>query len=695
MNFQGLQNGLPFIVTVIVTIAICILVWASYRKYSSIPRSSKILLSSLRAISLILLFILLMNPFFKKEEDIIVKPKVALLFDGSQSVAIDKGKYNGMTSYNEVIASLKNAPNDVVIDFYKFGGNIQSTDASNFDANLPSTNIFNALENIITSDNDYVFASIISDGIITIGKNPVIESSNSPFPIHTIAVGDTNNVKDVSISNINTNSTGFTNTVQKISTDISHFGYDGSTVNVSLLNGDELLNEQTVTLFKDRKIETIEFEMELKSAGLKQYRVKVELLADEWIRENNEATFSIEVLDSKKRILHIASEVHPDVKMIRSILATDENIELSTYTILGNNRISKKIIANNKYDLVIMHGSIQPNVLTELEIEVIETPTLYMPLYNSFISISTEGQYKLITSDEIQLYNVHVYISNEQADHPVLELPEVDLSAFPPLKGSVSSRQINSEASTLLTSSFQNINTNAPLISILEIGNVRRSEVHAFGWYKSYLSPNKQERDFIITLFSNLVDWTSSNPDNRLLKIKPVKNIFNSGEDIIVNGSLINENGSIESSAIVEVNIEGENFSSDFTMNNLGNGNYQLQAPALPDGAYKFLAVARKGSREIDVQSGEFLVSQSNIELSNTIRNDNLLKGISANSGGIFLTYEDASNFWDLDDVIKMLKTKVELREEYVFPVRSVLWFIIVILLLTGEWLLRKKYALP
>lgn len=696
MSFQGLQNGFPILVTVIVAIAICVLVWNSYKKYDSIPKTSKWTLISLRTIALLMLLFLLMNPFFKKVSEIIVKPKVALLLDSSQSVGIDKGDYKGLNSYNKVVASLKNSPDDVILDFYKFGGNIQSTNAENINLNLSSTNIYNALEHIITSDDDYVFAGIITDGIITIGKNPVILAADSPFPIHTVALGDTNNVKDVSISNINTNATGFTNTKQKVSVEISQFGFDGNSLDVTLESDDEIIDSKTIQLDINKEIENVEFEIELNEAGLKQYKINLETIEGEWIKENNESVFSIEILDSKKRILHVASEIHPDVKMIQSILSADQNIELSTYYLLGKNRAFKQNLEQvEEYDLVILHGNIASNFLRDLNINLSETATLYMPLSNSFNSNINNEVYSLLESDDSSLYEVQISVESSHFDHPILELPDVDLQAFPPLLGAVQNRQLTFDSQSLLTSTFQNVNTNASLLSILEVGNVRRSEVNAFGWYKIYLSPNNLERDYVTSLFNNLIDWTSSNPDNRLLKVKPIKSVFNSGEEIVINGSLINENGSIESSGVVEVHIEGDNFSSDFTMTNSGNGNYQLNASTLPDGSYNYTATARKGSREIDVQTGEFLVTQSNIELSNTIRNDNLLKGISANSGGQFLTYKEIDNFWNYADIQQSLATKTELREEYIFPIRSVLWFIIVIVLLASEWLLRKKFALP
>lgn len=104
----------------------------------------------------------------------------------------------------------------------------------------------------------------------------------------------------------------------------------------------------------------------------------------------------------------------------------------------------------------------------------------------------------------------------------------------------------------------------------------------------------------------------------------------------MINASLINETGDIESNAVIEFTLKSDNYAANYTMDNLGNGNYQLQIPNLMEGNYKFSATARKGSREIDTETGEFLVSQSSIELANTVRNDELLNNISTGSGVVF-----------------------------------------------------------
>ncbi|MEP0005031.1 MAG: hypothetical protein ABJ387_14615 [Balneola sp.] len=694
MEFQGLQNTIPVFVTVIVALLICFLSWFSYKKYSTISLAWKLSLSSLRAISLIVLLFLFLNPFFKTIEEIIVNPKIAVLLDGSESTSIQKGDYNGEESYQNVIANLRDAPNNTDLVFFNFGETIQSVDPDEFSVTYPLTNIFNAVETITTADEDFSSVILISDGIITSGKNPVLIARNSSIPIHTIAIGDTTKVKDISIQNISTNGTGFTNTMHQVLVDISQFGFDNRSVTVNLKSDDRVLDSKSLSLSKDKEIYELQFEMELTEPGLKQFRIEINSGLEEWSSENNTAFFSIDVLDSKKRILHIASAVHPDVKALRSILMSDENIELSTYTSLGPISGLKNLNESGEYDLIIYHGKPSENVFSELGLKNKETSTLFILLPDRESIISSEA-FNIIGNDSPNIFNVQMEVSSQGSDHPILDLVESNLNTFAPVQSSINAYNEYPEASLLLTSRYQNISTNSPLLSTLEQGNIRKSDLNASGWYKLYLSPNSNERAFITQLIINLVDWTSSNPDNRLLKIKPLKNAFNSGESSMINASLINETGDIESNAVIEFTLNSDDYAANYTMDNLGNGNYQLQIPNLMEGNYKFSATARKGNREIDTETGEFLVSQSSIELANTVRNDEMLNNISTGSGGSFFDFGSANEFWETSEIVSNLQSRTEIKESYIYPVRYVFWFVLVLTLLGTEWLIRKKFALP
>ncbi len=693
MDFQGFQNNLPVLITSIVIVFFLLLSWLSYRSYDTISGISKFFLSSLRASALLILYFLFLNPFFKTERKIELSPKIAFFLDDSESTSITKGNYDGSKSYLELLSTIENQmPNGVSLDYFEFSNNITPTKRDSLSLNKPATNLSEVVS-FINSLDGYKSAVIISDGIITYGKNPIIEAGNSSVPIFTIGIGDTTKVRDLAILNVTTNSTGFSNTNHIVTVDVSQYGFDGKSISVSLLKDDDELQSKEV-LLSSKEVESFSFELSLDEPGLNQYRVIIKPIEGEWITSNNATNFSIDVLDSKTRILHIANSVHPDIKTFRSILAEDENIELSNYDLLGK-AVSKYNNANN-YDLVIIHGIPSPNIFANLGLDIDNLPTLFIPLPKS-VQTNVTPSFVLIEDLSKQLINANLYFNDENDNHPILDnLSEVDFSRLTPIFTQTRSQLAKPDATTLITAQFQGVNTNSPLLSIIERGNIRRSELHAFGWYKMHLSNNSNERQFVTDLITNIVSWTATDPDNRLLKVGTSKNSYTVVENPIVNASLINENGMVESKATIHLTLESEKAGpKSYTLNNIGQGLYKLNLPVLPSGKYTYEATAKKDSRTIESQQGAFVVSESSSELANTTRNDDILRGISERSNGLFQSYDSKISIWDDLQNQNLLETTTNVEESYFFPVKNVFWFILVLILLATEWLYRKRFSLP
>jgi hypothetical protein len=446
-----------------------------------------------------------------------------------------------------------------------------------------------------------------------------------------------------------TNATGYTNSNHIIEAEITQSGFANNTVTVSLVSNDEIIEQKQITFEADDQVVTAEFELLLEEAGLKQYEIRVQPLPDEWTDSNNEQLFSVDVIDDRVKILHIAFQVHPDVKAIRSIIERGETNELHTLTWLGGNRFIEEFPTEEEFNLIIIHGAPYSIQNFEFLSELNDTPTLFFELSSDINSqLSGFDLLTLITSDTRQAAQVTLHPLIDQNGHPVLELPEIDLTDLPPLYAPLRTSVLDLQAEALFALRYNQIDSDYPVIS------------------------------------------------DRMLRINPIKQVFNTTERPVLNGSLRNERGDPENSGIIEVELQREGGSArTFNMDHSGNGNYRLNIPRLSEGLYEYSATARKGNRQLDTQNGEFLVSNTSSELSNTTRNDGLLRSIAENSGGAFFTYDDIESFWNTLESASMLEPQIQVEENYSFPVRSLPWFMLVLLLLGSEWMLRKYYSLP
>ncbi len=702
MDFQGFQNNLPIFLVIMIGLLLIAISFLSYRKLQSIPNIPKFLFISVRSCAFLILLFLFLNPYFFSSEIVLKNPKLLVLLDDSESTTIRKGTYNGEESYLKALEELNLESNSRIdFEYFTIGSStkqIQSPDSLKL--NQSETNFASAISQVVELEDDFDAGIILSDGIITFGRNPIILISDITIPLYTIGLGDTSKVKDITIKNVTYNPNGYTDTKHAIEVELSQSGFFEKETSIKILDSSgKLLDEKNVIFEIDGQIISIPLQIELSEQGLQQFSVVIDGFEDEWSKENNTSTLSIDVSDNKTKILHISFEVHPDVKMLRSILKSDENIELSTLTWLGNSRFVEKELKDiNEQDLLIFHGLPSSGFNTNIFQGYNEKPSIYLQLPKSRKNeANLFSELELIQNTGNQLFQINIVPNSENLDHPIMELPEIGYQNISPVISSLRSISTPPDGIDLFSLEFQGIETPNKILSVVERGSLRKAAISAWGWYKLYQSPNQSERDFVTQLFINIATWSSNNPDERRLKIAPSRSAFNLSENVVINANLNNESGESESGATIEINLKSSDTSDErsFTLSNEGDGSYQLEISSLSSGIYSYKATARKGDRIIDSQIGEFLVQNSNSEIVNTIRNDALLKAISNESNGSFFVYDTLSEFWNQLNKDQILNQKQETIESYSYPVRSFFWFALVLVLLATEWLGRKYYSLP
>lgn len=696
MEFQGFQNSFPFIIAFCLFIGIFALSWYSYKGFSSISFQYRILLSTLRASALSIILLLIMNPFFFSSSERETLPKIAVFFDNSESTTIQKGVYNGLESYEDVIVDLNfQNRNGLAMDFFSFGTNVNKSEISELSYSEPDTDLNSLVSFITEKQEEYTGSIILSDGIITLGKNPIFDLGDINIPLYTIGLGDSSRIKDISISGISTNTIGYTNTSQIVEINVSQNGFIGNEIEVKISQDDSLLESQRILFDTDSQQKTLQFEIDLTESGLQQFQISTDVLEEESIEENNVSDFNIDVLESRVRIMHLAFSIHPDVKALRSILLSDINNEVNQITFIGNNRKIQNFSNNDiqEYDLFIIHGNPTPSQLQQLDFNLENTPTLFaqLPPLNSMLH-----DFGLIQINSIQSYPVSLFPNLSSSEHPILELPDVNLDRINTFQSVIRASSSEADAISLFNSSYQGVKTNSPIISILERGNTRRAHIMGWDWYKLVQSNNEQEKELSSTLLRNLINWTSSNPDNRRLKITPSKREFRISEQPMINATLLNESGNPENDAIIEIKLLDSNQQSrTFNMSSKGNGNYSLLLPRSAAGKYSISATAKKGTRTLETRDSEFIVSASGAELVNIIQNEELLRAFATLTGGSYFNFQNASNLWEQINVDNIMTIKTEFIEEYIFPIHAYWWFLLVLILLGTEWVLRKYFALP
>lgn len=708
IQFEGFQPLIPgWLIVLIGFLAVGLTIWA-YADYSKINKKTALALITLRSSALIILILILLNPSFEQISTELIKPEIVYILDNSSSTAIQKGDYKGVESYRSVLKSLEITDTTAVRNtLFKMDSNVQPVLPDSLSFNGNNTNIFKGIEALDELGRDIRAAVLVSDGIYTKGRDPSFLAVNIDVPVFTIGLGDTAEVKDIVVKNVVTNSTGYTNTRHQVEAEILNQGFTDTDLTVSLLADGQIIDQKNITTSGESSSHSVPFDINLKETGLKQYQIQVSELDGEWTTENNIDNFAIDVLDNKTRVLHISFEIHPDIKTIRQIISRDESYVVKKMDYIGNNTFTGSTsldgIDTDSLDLFILQGY-NPTILnqrTQQQIRdiVAELPVIFVRTPTSqFQNANSAVQQKFpIDINSIQsITPVSLSQSVKKQEHPILELPEINYLNLPLVLAPVRNNTAKPTAQTLFEAYYQNTPTNSPMVVVQETGAARSALFNFYGFYKWQQSNNEEVRAFFETLVFNIVDWTGTRPDNQRLKIIPAQKVFETGSPVLLNAYLNNESGETEPDGVIDISIKKSDTPERFyTMKNIGNGRYTLSLNNLSKGLYSFEATAKKGGRIIDTKKGEFSVSSTNSELIDTKRNELLLRQIAASTNGTYLPFNKSDSLLTILNDKDLLDSKQKTVSTSGFPYQNLYWFLLVIVLLTAEWLYRKYLALP
>lgn len=700
---QGFSPVYPILVLVLLAFISIFLSWWSYQHLTSISALKKYSLISLRGTSLFILLALLLNPFFVREDSDSEIPKIAVLIDNSQSLSVERGNYEGLDSYSELVSEFRNSENEnYQYEYFQFDDEVSTFE--NLNADGFRTNLHTVVEYIREKETEYVASILLSDGIITNGRNPIFAAQNLSIPLITIPVGDTTDVLDIAVTDIDYIETVYTQTSQLITAEIQQQGFEGEETTVQLFKDGSLIDTRTLSFTAETSTQTIQFNQEFTEAGFIDYDIRVPVKENEFTDQNNQSQFTIEVREDKTNILSLAFEIHPDVGSIRRLIATDQQNELFSTTYLGNNRFigNHPRDINEDLDLIVLHGlpSVDSNLFNWIQNQ--QTPILFLSLPSTFqilmsnqISDLTTLYLSAIGRQEI---NVQIEPFESAISHPILEIRSMGIERFPLLQSYRGQYQLSPVSQTLITGTFRGVVRDIPILITEDSANNRKASVAAYGWYHFEQSQNPEVRQFFEQLFTNIVSWTSTSPERDNLFVEPAKEVFSENETVEIQARLYNERGEPEPAALIELELYFENENDEnsiFRMTHRQGESYSAEFGNYPQGFYRVRALATKNNRTIGTAETRFRVSQSSAEFLNTKRNDQLLRRLANLTGGIFLqdyNMDRINYFFQSDELASRME---DVREEVIYIHNSAIWFFVVLILLSLEWILRRSVSLP
>lgn len=652
-------------------------------------------LFTLRFLSVFLIALLLLNPFFKISRQEEIAPKLAILLDVSKSIRLAKGiDTNTIKNWTKKIQDELN--NSYEISLIPFAENTKT--ASNgiqFDGK--ATDIYSALTQVdATFAQDHLTSvCLITDGNYNLGNNPIYYNLTTQPKLDVLLVGDTTPFFDFSIDFVDFNPLSYLNEKTTVAIHIRADKAQGVKNQLSLfkINGtqSQLIQQTACASNQENFQQIISMSIKPNTSGIHHYRAVIGCAQGEINCKNNVMDFYIEVVDGKKNILILADAPHPDISAIKSTLNRYDN-----YVVEAENldAFSGDIA---KYDLVIFHNLPSKNKDIQGIIK-----SLKLQQVSVWFWVGTQTNISLLNQSQ-QLAKLNIQGNYIQEARPVYNTnfsyfnldPETinHLSIFPPTTFPFLEIEPIKDLQVLLYQKIGAINTQKPfwtlgydnqqMIAITLGENIwkwRIQENAKFG--------NSNAFDEWIQKITNIL---AIKKDKKQFKLYTSKSIYDEFETIILDATIYNKSYELINSPDVKLKISGNNgYQTEIEM--IKNGDkYTSNLGSLPSGDYQISGYTVFDGKKLEA-SVNISIKPQNLE--DQYQNANYLdmKNLALNhQGTIYFSNQ-------IEDWIEKMKQNIppaKIKEiQDTLAMNDLIWILLLILsLLSAEWILRKYWG--
>jgi Mg-chelatase subunit ChlD len=712
---------------------LAVLAAALFYRYTlpPLPPRWRIMLSSLRALALIVLLLTLFEPLLQLINRSEQRPAIALLVDNSQSMTITDGKIDRATSIRSFLKEHGStiASRGTDVQQFAFAQALVPIASSLMYDSLPfdgeATNISEALKALKDRvSNDNIQAVILlSDGNYTEGRNPIYDAENLGVPVFTVGVGDTTEQKDILISKVLTNSIAYAESDVPVDVTVRSSGYDGEKVELTLADGAAVIDRRVLTLQQGTHEYTARFVFHPTEDGVHRYTVNVSHLPGELTERNNRESFFVKVLKSKLRVLVLAGAPSPDVAALRGAIQQDERFDVRTMVqrspgAFYEGAYSRTLI--DTADALVMIGfpsaATTIDVLQDIRAAIDQKRT---PLF--FVNGSSVDYAKLQQLEAFLPFGWNTILRTEvlvlphvperQKNHLLVNLGDGGRAAgaalwqrLPPIYKSQTTFHAKPGTEVVIQPTLQQVTLDEPLVVARSLNRQKVVAVTGYGLWRWRLlaqsgsdGSSVVDQDALTTFVSTTIRWLTTKEDDQRVRVTPVKEAFTTAEPVEFTGQVYDDELRPADNAALSVELSTGGIGAQniqLVLRNIGGGRYEGAIDALPEGEYRYTAKAisaENDARSFGEDKGKFSVGQSNVEFQTTKMNRALLEQIAERTGGSYRALNEADQLADDLSLHHAFTPKelVQTSEIELWNWRYTAIFLV--LLLSTEWFLRKR----
>jgi hypothetical protein len=688
----GLITDYPFwyiLLCILLGLAVAGLLYYKNRR-DGFPVVLRWLLAAMRFVVVSLLAFLLLGPLVERFVRQVEEPLLIFVQDNSESLVLGNDSLFYQTTYKEQHQDfLQQASRDFDTRHYVFGESFRLTDSLDFTDRLTDmAAVFRGLEARYSNRN--VGAVVLaSDGIYNRGLNPLHVASGKPYPVYTLALGDTTVHRDVLINRISHNRITYLGNIFPVEVVVEARQSHGLSSRLTVSREGEILFSQNISFSGPLHLETLMIELEATEPGMKRYQVAISPVEAEVNIQNNRQDFYVEVIDGRQRVLLLANSPHPDVGALKQTLDDNQNYEVDV-------KLFEDFDGNPEpYNLVILHQlPSDRHMLSGFDerLAQAEVPALFIvgnqtnlrALNGMRAGLSIQPRSGDLTEALPELNPAFATFSLSD------ELTAM-LGELPPLHVPFASYQVAAGGQVMLYQRIGAVSTQQPLLLFSDDGLRKTGIIAGEGLWRWRLQAYARQghSQGFDALVSRVVQYLSLKEDRSLFRVHG-EQFFYENEPVLFEAELYNPSYELVNEPEVQFTIyDEEDVAFPYTMARTSNA-YMLDAGTFAPGSYRWEANTSLGGERFSAD-GIFTVSPLNIEGLQTVADHALLFQLADATGAGMYYPNQWDDLWqhiqNRDDINPVMYSSKEFNE----LINLKLIFFLLLLLLASEWFLRKR----
>jgi hypothetical protein len=654
-----------------------------------LTKFQRILLISLRAFSLILLFLLLLGVLFEYKSYRDEKPVVITIIDNSSSVLNYKDSLSVKSKLSNFQSNLK-AKLGSRFDYYAVNLFEDSRGKLNF--NGEETNISSALERLHSDfyNRNIGAVTLMSDGNYNKGINPLyVAEKFNITPFFTVGIGDTVQKKDHYIKAVTSNEFAFLKNDFPLEVELEAIKMGVRSANISILkNGKIIANQSVGYVDPNYSFKQVNFTLPADKVGIQRYTVKLALVDGEYNTKNNIRDFYIEILDARSKVLLLVGAPHPDIAALKSVIEQDENLTVESVLTKDWDNNTKDI------DLVVWHEpGWQTNSKALETIRAKKLPVLYIigaASASSEISLLGLG---LQVPGSNQTDDIEARYNSGFAPFEISDELKTFFDYLPPLKSKFGNVNWPAGIDVMLYQRLGNIQKKDPLLFFGKQNGVKYGVLYGEGlwrWKLNDFSKNgsfEHFNEFIQKITQYLVVRQNSSPF-----IVSLPRRISKSEEFVVKAEFYNEAMDLITTPIVNFELKNEGGKvSKFEFGQSGNA-YRLNCGRLLPGKYDWKANTKFHGKTYS-KSGTFVVEDVVIEDLDNQADHRVLRQMASQTNGKFFKLSELNQLYGelskRDDLVHISYAE----STFIDLIDWKLLFFLLLLALVAEWSLRRFFG--